>query len=103
MYGPEMGKLYSRVRLMQEVTAADLCEACELSRSHLSEIESGKASGSHSTFTRIGEYLEVPLIAAEIYVMSTRKKQEKNLKKFLAAALDEALSVYPILKDIGKL
>jgi transcriptional regulator with XRE-family HTH domain len=103
MYGPEMGKLYSRVRLMQEVTAADLCEACELSRSHLSEIESGKASGSHSTFTRIGDYLEVPLIAAEIYVMSTRKKHEKKLKALLPKLLDEVLSTYPILKDVGKL
>lgn len=56
-----IGKNINRLRKEKRMTQEDLCGIAELDRSHLSEIENGKANITIKSLSKIAEALEVRL------------------------------------------
>lgn len=87
-----MSKALKLIRQYSEVKQADLANALGISKSYLSEIESGKKNISLDLLEKYAQYFDVPL-SSLVFFSENLSKKGKISEKFRSLVADKILKV----------
>lgn len=93
-----INKALKILRQFHKVKQADLAEQLEISKSYLSEIESGKKPASFHLLEKYSEIFEIP-VSSLVFFSESIDKEGKAAKKFRTAVTDKILTVMEWLSE----
>lgn len=93
-----INKALKVIRQFHKVKQAELAAQLDISKSYLSEIESGKKPVSFDLLERYSNIFEIP-VSSLVFFSENIDKEGKTAKKFRLAVTDKILTVMEWLSD----
>lgn len=93
-----INKALKIIRQFHKIKQAELAEQLDISKSYLSEIESGKKPVSFDLLERYSKIFEIP-VSSLVFFSENIDKEGEAAKKFRIAVTDKILKVMEWLSD----